>query len=127
MDMTSLIIGAALGAAAGYFGGKAMGSNGDAIKRLQSDLNNALNENEKFRKKSKDLTRDLEDAQSQLSKLRRQASSLDSSKDDLEDELHDKDMEIGRRRQRNEEMTIQIKELKEAVDAFNSEIEVLKK
>ena len=84
------MIGAAVGFVAGAATGvalkdKIMGGNNEKDK-LQSQLDEVLAENEKFRNRNKDLERQVEDLLAENKKLRAKFSESDDSKDDLADE-----------------------------------------
>lgn len=56
-------------------------------QKLQSELNSVLDENEKFRKRSKESECLVEDLQSEVARLKKQSQNREDAHDDLQDDL----------------------------------------
>lgn len=126
--MTELIIGVAVGAAAGiYAKDKILGNaNAEKMNAKQREIDNLCNENETLHKRNKDLTRQVEDLQIEIERLRRQFKSKDDSQDDLRDELDDAKAEAKKLRMQNDELYRKLQEYKVACESYELEIANLK-
>ena len=120
----------------GFFGGlivggvaavalkdKIMGSSANA---KQQELNSVYAESEKFRKRKKELERQVEDLLAELNKIRRRVRDTDEYHDDLEDELDQAKRELKNIRIQNDELARKVKEYKVTCEAQVAEISILK-
>ena len=83
-------------------------------------------ENEKFRKRNKEMERQIEDLLSENQRLKRGFKNADDSMDDLRDNLSRYQREVSKLRLQNDELCRNIQEYKEACDHYKMEIENLK-
>ena len=92
----------------------------------QREIDNLCNENEKYRKRNKELERQVEDLLAENTKLRKQAKAKDDMGDDLEDELEEARSEVKKLRLQNDDLYRKLHDYKEALDAKEEEISMLK-
>ena len=98
-------------------------------KQLQSkqrEIDEICVENEKFRKRNKEMEHQIEDLLAENKKIRNQAKSNDASKDDMEDELDDLKREVKKLRAQNDDLSKKVQEYKAACKNYEIEIEKLK-
>lgn len=127
MNMTELIIGIVIGAAGMYVKDKILGNSTTRnLEEKKIELDNMYTENEKIRKKNKDLSRQVEDLQFDNDKLKRQVKDTNNDHHDLQDELDDAKAEIKKLRMQNDEMYRKIQEYKSACESYEMEITRLK-
>lgn len=126
--MTELIIGVAVGAAAGiYAKDKIFGNaNAEKLNAKQQEIDNLCNENETLHKRNKNLSRQVEDLQIEVERLRRQAKSKDESQDDLRDDLDDAKAEVKKLRTQNDDLYRKLQEYKSTCESYELEIANLK-
>ena len=96
------------------------------LEDLQRKIDNLCNENEKYRKRNKDLERQVEDLLAENTKLRKQVKAKDDMGDDLEDELEEAKSEVKKLRLQNDDLYRKLHDNKEALDAKEVEISMLK-
>lgn len=92
----------------------------------QKELDTVYAENEKFRKRNKEMERQIEDLLIDNQKLRMNFKNSDDSMDDLRDNLSRSQKEVNKLRLQNDELYRKIQEYKEACDHYKMEIENLK-
>lgn len=92
----------------------------------QKELDTVYAENEKFRKRNKEMERQIEDLLIDNQKLRMNFKNSDDSMDDLRDNLSRSQKEVNKLRLQNDELCRKIQEYKEACDHYKMEIENLK-
>ena len=125
--MTELIIGVAVGVAGMYAKDKYLGNTStEKLNAKQRELDNVYNENETFRKRNKDLSRQVEDLQFEIDKLRRQSKARNDHQDNLEDDLEDAKTEVKKLHMQNDELYRKLQEYKSACEAYELEIANLK-
>ena len=137
-----LLIGIAIGCLLGLFVNKQQHNNSN--KKVQTELDELLVENEKLRQKNKESERLVEDLQSQLSLLKKQQKSKEDMHNDLIDELEvlitdlqnkekielyntNKDLidELDAERRKNKRLSNQIVELTAQLDDYKTALQSL--
>lgn len=126
--MVELIVGAAIGAGGMLLKDKMSSEQSDmAINKLKSEINSLSDENEKLRRRYKDMERQVEDLLAESEKLRRQSKTTDEDKDDMEDELDDAKAKVKKLTTQNEELQRKIAEYQSLCQSYENEIATLKK
>lgn len=126
MNMVGLISGFVLGGITGAtLKDKVMGT-GNQCEKKQKEIDTLFAENEKLRKRNKELERQVEDLLSELHKIRKKAQAVDDDHDNLEDELDKAKREIKSIRLQNDELARKAKEYQMACEAQEAEISMLK-
>ncbi len=125
--MIGFLGGAALGVAGMIAKDKFLGNDADnKLQAKQRELDNLYAENEKFRKRNKELEREVEDLLSKLQKVQRDAKDRHDDQDDLEDALADSRSEVKKLRQQNDELMKMVQEYKVACENYELEVQRLK-
>lgn len=125
--MVEFIAGVAVGVGGMIAKDKYLGNESSAKQQTQQrEIDNLCNENEKFRKRNKELERHVEDLLAENAKLRKQAKAKDDMGDDLEDELSAAKSEVKKLRLQNDDLCRKLQDYKEALDAKEIEISMLK-
>lgn len=127
MNMTELIIGVALGAAGMYAKDKLLGnSTTNELNAKKREIDELYNENEKLRKRNKDLVRQTEDLQFENNKLKKRSNDTDDANYDLEDDLQKTKSELKKLRVQNDDLYRKLQEYKSACESYELEISRLK-
>ena len=125
--MVEFIAGVAVGVGGMIAKDKFLGNDGsEKQKAQQREIDSLCSENEKFRKRNKELERQNEDLLAENKKLRKQFKEKDDMGDDLEDELEGAKSEVKKLRLQNDDLYRKLHEYKEALDAKEAEISMLK-
>ena len=125
--MVEFIAGVAVGVGGMIAKDKYLGNENSAKQQAQQrEIDNLCNENEKYRKRNKELERQVEDLLAENTKLRKQAKAKDDMGDDLEDELEEARSEVKKLRLQNDDLYRKLHDYKEALDAKEVEISMLK-
>lgn len=125
--MVEFIAGVAVGVGGMIAKDKYLGNESSAKQQTQQrEIDNLCNENEKYRKRNKELERQVEDLLAENEKLRKQAKAKDDMGDDLEDELSNTKSEVKKLRLQNDDLYRKLQDYKEALDAKEVEISMLK-
>lgn len=125
--MVEFIAGVAIGVGGMIAKDKYLGNENSAKQQTQQrKIDNLCNENEKYRKRNKDLERQVEDLLRENEKLRKRFKDKDDMDDDLEDELSLAKSDIKKLCLQNDDLYRKIQEYKEALDAKEVEISMLK-
>ena len=125
--MVEFIAGVAVGVGGMIVKDKFLGNENSAKQQAQQrEIDNLCNENEKYRKRNKELERQVEDLLAENTKLRKQAKAKDDIGDDLEDELEEAKSEVKKLRLQNDDLYRKLHDYKEALDAKEAEISMLK-
>lgn len=125
--MVEFIAGVAVGVGGMIAKDKYLGNENSAKRQAQQrEIDNLCNENEKFRKRNKDLERQVEDLLAENNKLRKQYKAKDDIGDDLEDELSTAKADVKKLRLQNDDLYRKLQAYKEALDAKEIEISMLK-
>ena len=125
--MVEFIAGVAVGEGGMIAKDKYLGNENSAKQQAQQrEIDNLCNENEKYRKRNKELERQVEDLLAENTKLRKQAKAKDDIGDDLEDELEEAKSEVKKLRLQNDDLYRKLHDYKEALDAKEAEISMLK-
>ena len=129
MNMFEVLLGAAIGAAGGYLlknqSGKTKSQS--QIYSLTREVDILSEENNKLSKRFKEAERQIEDLLRENEKLHKDSKSIDDDKDDLADELDTAKNKIKRLASLNEELTQKMNEYKSARDAYEVELNQLRK
>ena len=125
--MVEFIAGVAVGVGGMIAKAKYLGNENSAKQQAQQrEIDNLCNENVKYRKRNKELERQVEDLLAENTKLRKQAKAKDDIGDDLEDELEEAKSEVKKLRLQNDDLYRKLHDYKEALDAKEAEISMLK-
>ncbi len=125
--MVEFIAGVAVGVGGMIAKDKYLGNENSAKQQAQQrEIDNLCNENEKFRKRNKDLERQVEDLLAENNKLCKQYKAKDDIGDDLEDELSTAKADVKKLRLQNDDLYRKLQAYKEALDAKEIEISMLK-
>ena len=125
--MVEFIAGVAVGVGGMIAKDKYLGNENSAKQQAQQrEIDNLCNENEKFRKRNKDLERQVEDLLAENNKLCNQYKAKDDIGDDLEDELCTAKADVKKLRLQNDDLYRKLQAYKEALDAKEIEISMLK-
>lgn len=125
--MVEFIAGVAVGVGGMIAKDKYLGNENSVKQQAQQrEIDNLCNENEKYRKRNKELERQVEDLLAENTKLRKQAKAKDDIGDDLEDELEEAKSEVKKLRLQNDDLYRKLHDYKEALDAKEAEISMLK-
>ena len=125
--MVEFIAGVAVGVGGMIAKDKYLGNENSAKQQAQQrEIDNLCNENEKYRKRNKELERQVEDLLAENTKLRKQAKAKDDIGDDLEDGLEEAKSEVKKLRLQNDDLYRKLHDYKEALDAKEAEISMLK-
>ena len=125
--MVEFIAGVAVGVGGMIAKDKYLGNENFAKQQAQQrEIDYLCNENEKFRKRNKELERQVEDLLAENNKLRKQYKAKDDIGDDLEDELSNAKTEVKKLRMQNDDLYRKLQDYKEALEAKEVEISVLK-
>jgi chromosome segregation ATPase len=125
--MTELIIGVALGAVGMYAKDKFLGnSETNKLNAKKRELDELYTENDKIRKRNKDLTRQVEDLQLENIKLQKRIDDMDDSHNVLEDDLYKIKGELKKLRIQNDELYKKLQEYKSACESYELELSRLK-
>ena len=125
--MVEFVIGVGVGVVGMIAKDKYLGNGSDQqLQAKQREIDEIYTENEKFRKRNKEMECQIEDLLAENEKIRKQAKSFDSSKDDLEDELDDLKRELKKLRAQNDDLCTKVQEYKAACKNYEIEIEYLK-
>ena len=125
--MVEFIAGVAVGVGGMIAKDKFLGNENSAKQQAQQrEIDKLCNENEKYRKRNKELERQVEDLLAENTKLRKQAKAKDDIGDDLEDELEEAKSEVKKLRLQNDDLYRKLHDYKEALDAKEAEISMLK-
>ena len=124
--MVEFIAGVAVGVGGMIAKDKYLGNENSAKQQAQQrEIDNLCNENEKIRKRNKDLERQVEDLLAENNKLRKQYKAKDDIGDDLEDELSTAKADVKKLRLQNDDLYRKLQDYKEALDAKEIEITIL--
>ncbi len=124
--MIELLGGVVIGGVAGVaLKDKLLGANTQSDNK-QQEIDQLCAENEKIRKRNKDMERQIEDLLTEINKVRKQAKSSDEDQDDLEDELDRVKREVKNLRTQNDELSRRIRDYIVACEAKDHEIITLK-
>ena len=122
--MVDFVIGVGVGVVGMMAKDKYFGSGSDQqLQAKQREIDEICAENEKFRKRNKEMEHQIEDLLAENEKIRKQAKSYDTSKDDLEDELDDLKREVKKLRAQNDDLCKKVHEYKAACKNYEIEIE----
>lgn len=126
--MVELALGVALGAAGGYYvKGKLEGNSNEQMQAAkQRELDSIYAENEKLRKRNREMERQIEDLLAENKKLYKQSKDQDDNQDDLLDDLEDARKEVKRLSSQNDDLARKLQEYKIACNGYELEIERLK-
>ena len=125
--MVEFIVGVAVGVGGMIAKDKYLGNESSAKQQAQQrEMDNLCNENEKYHKRNKELERQVEDLLAENTKLRKQAKAKDDMGDNLEDELEEARSEVKKLRLQNDDLYRKLHDYKEALDAKEAEISMLK-
>lgn len=126
-DMIEFILGTAVGVGGMIVKDKYLGNTSEQqLNSKQKELDSLYAENDKFRKRNKEMERQIEDLLSENQKLKRSFKDNDDLMDDLKDSLSRSQKEVNKLRLQNDELCRNIQEYKEACEHYKMEIDNLK-
>lgn len=125
--MIEFILGTAVGVGGMIVKDKYLGNTSEQqLNSKQKELDSLYAGNEKFRKRNKEMERQIEDLLSENQKLKRSFKDNDDLMDDLKDSLSRSQKEVNKLRLQNDELCRNIQEYKEACEHYKMEIDNLK-
>ena len=125
--MLELIVGVAIGAGGMMIKDKVLTSQEEASSaKLQNELNNLSDENEKLRKRNKEAERSIEDLLQEVQSLHKKAKSNNDDCEDLEDVLQTAKNTIKKLTAQNDELLRKISEYKTLCQNYESKLDKLK-
>ena len=125
--MIEFILGTAVGVGGMIVKDKYLGNTSEQqLNSKQKELDSLYAENDKFRKRNKEMERQIEDLLSENQKLKRSFKDNDDLMDDLKDSLSRSQKEVNKLRLQNDELCRNIQEYKEACEHYKMEIDNLK-
>ena len=95
--------------------------------KLQLELDNVLNENEKLRASKKESDRLVEDLKAELSRLKKQIKTKEDNNDDVLDELDAEKRKNKKLSAQIEELSTKLADYQAAYNSLEAEIRQLKK
>ena len=125
--MIEFISGAAIGAVVGVVAKDKLMANNVQNNAQKQEMDTLYAENEKLRKRAKELERQVEDLMASVDRNRRDLKNRENDHEDMEDELDNSKTEIKKLRRLNQALTAQVEEYKAACSIYESELNQFKK
>lgn len=123
----AIVLGLIAGIVIGYYLTTQMSSgNATQLKKIKSQLDEVLNENEKLRSRAKTAERQVEDLTAENKKIRSKSREEDDDRADLEDEVSSLKSKLRKAMSENETLSRNLKEAKEAYTTLESQYNKLK-